>query len=110
MELSIFNVIERAVVTPKSSQAMQKENQMTLQVHPDANKVMIKEALEKLFDVKVKSVRTLNRKGKIRRSKRKLVQSKLTKHAFVTLKEGYSLNLAAQESMGVPAKEVKGEE
>jgi hypothetical protein len=38
-----------------------------------------------------------------------LVQSKLTKRAFITLKEGYSLNLAAQESMGAPAKEDKGE-
>lgn len=108
MELSIFNVIQRAIVTPKSSQAMQKENQMTLQVHPDANKVMIKEALEKLFDVKVKTVRTLNRKGKIRKVKRMLTQGKLTKRAFVTLKEGYSLNFAGQESVGVPAKEVKG--
>lgn len=112
MELSIFNVIQRAVVTPKSSQSMQKNNQMTLEVHPEANKAMIKEALEKLFEVKVDKIRTLNRKGKVRRFRRIQSQGKLTKRAIITLKEGYSLNLAGQESMGVQEATVsaKGDE
>ena len=62
-------------------------------VRRDATKPQIKEAVEKLFDVKVKSVNTLIRKGKVKVFKNKLGQQSDVKSAIVTLEEGHRIDV-----------------
>jgi large subunit ribosomal protein L23 len=58
--------------------------------------VQIKDAMQRLFDVKVEKVNTLNRVGKTRRARRIIVEGPTTKRVIVTLKEGYALDLFGQ--------------
>ena len=62
-----YDIISKPVVTEKSVHLSNALNQVTFRVHPDANKTQIKDAVEALFKVKVKSVNTLNVRGKERR-------------------------------------------
>jgi large subunit ribosomal protein L23 len=64
------------------------EGKYTFEVDPRSNKTEIKNAIEKIFDVKVASVNTANRAGKSRRTKFGLGKRKDTKRAIVTLREG----------------------
>ncbi len=85
--VNYYDVILKPVVTEKSMAGM-GEKKYTFLVHPDANKTMIKEAVEKMFDgTKVKNVNTMNLDGKTKR--RGLVYGKTakTKKAIVTLTE-----------------------
>ena len=69
-DLKYYDVILKPVVTEKSMAAM-AEKKYTFLVHPEANKVMIKKAVESMFDgVKVASVNTMNVYGKIKRQGR----------------------------------------
>ena len=83
--LQYFDIILRPVVTEKSMADM-AEKKYTFLVHPEANKVQIKEAVEKMFEgAKVKAVNTMNLEGKTKR--RGLVFGKTAKRkkAIVTL-------------------------
>ena len=91
MELTIYDAIQGAVVSEKANLLIKKLKKIVLKVHPHANKPMIKEALEKLFKIKVENVRIIVRQGKIHTFRRIKSQGALTKRAIVTLKEGYSL-------------------
>lgn len=101
MGLTIYDIIKKPVVTSKASELARKLNKVVLQVHPDANKPMISEALKKLFNVLVEDIRIIVRKGKVRTFKRIKSKGVLTKRAIITLKPGYSLNVAA-ENQGAP--------
>ena len=82
-----YDVIDKPMVTEKSMESM-GDKKYTFLVHPDANKSMIKDAVEKMFDgVKVKKVNTMNLEGKKRR--RGLVTGKTAerKKAIVQLTE-----------------------
>jgi large subunit ribosomal protein L23 len=82
-----YDVILKPVVTEKSMDGM-SEKKYTFLVHPDANKTMIKEAVEKMFPgTKVKKVNTLNRDGKLRRMGRTQGYSSKIKKAIVQLTE-----------------------
>ncbi|NYJ75707.1 MULTISPECIES: 50S ribosomal protein L23 [Allobranchiibius] len=81
------DILLKPVVSEKSY-ALMDEGKYTFVVDPRANKTEIKIAVEKVFDVKVSSVHTLNRKGKTRRTKAGLGKRKDTKRAIVSLKEG----------------------
>ena len=94
MELSIYEVIRKPIITDKASQLARKLNKIVLEVHMMANKPLIKEALEKLFNVKVKNIRINVRKGKSRKFKRVISVGSDSKRAIVTLKPGYSLEMA----------------
>jgi large subunit ribosomal protein L23 len=91
--LTIYDVILGPVVTSKSNQLQQKLNKLVLQVHPAANKPLIKEALGKLLNVQVQSIHIINRR-KARRVGRKMVPGTLRKKAIVTLAPGFSLDFA----------------
>ncbi len=86
------DVIIRPVVSEKSYGLMDL-NKYTFLVHPDANKTEIKIAVEKIFNVKVTSVNTLNRVGKTRRTKSGLGKRKDTKRAIVSLAEGHRIDI-----------------
>lgn len=77
-----------APVVSEKSYALIDEGKYTFEVAPDANKTEIKTAIEAIFDVKVADVRTLNRRGKSRRTRFGTGRRKDTKRAIVSLKSG----------------------
>ena len=82
-----YDVILKPVVTEKSMAAM-GEKKYTFLVHTEANKTMIKEAAEKMFEgTKVKSVNTMNLDGKTKRRGMTFGKTAKTKKAIVTLTE-----------------------
>ena len=86
------NVIIAPVITEKS--AIQRENNVyTFKVAKDANKIQIKKAIEEAFGVKVVKVNTLNTKSKSKRVGRYTGKTKAYKKAYVTLKDGDSIEL-----------------
>jgi large subunit ribosomal protein L23 len=81
------DVIIAPVVSEKSYNLID-DGKYTFEVDPRANKTEIKLAIEKIFDVKVGSVNTLNRPGKTNRTKFGTGKRKNTKRAIITLKSG----------------------
>ena len=82
-----YDVILKPIVTEKSMAAM-GEKKYTFLVHPEANKSMIKEAVEKMFEgTKVKNVNTMNQDGKTKRRGMTFEKTAKTKKAIVTLTE-----------------------
>jgi len=77
-----------APVVSEKSYGLLDEGKYTFIVDPRANKTEIKIAVEQVFGVKVASVNTINRKGKVRRTKFGLGHRKDTKRAIVTVSEG----------------------
>ena len=82
-----------APVISEKSYGLLEERQYTFLVRPDANKTEIKVAVEKIFDVKVTSVNTLNRQGKSRRTRTGTGRRKDTKRAIVSLAEGQRIDI-----------------
>ena len=87
-----YDVIRRPVITEKSTLASEF-NQVVFRVSLDADKKTIKEAVEALFDVKVKAVNTLRRKGKVKRFRGIRGKQNDVKQAIVTLEEGHSIDV-----------------
>jgi large subunit ribosomal protein L23 len=86
--IQYYDVILKPLVTEKSMNDM-SENKYTFLVHPEANKSMIKEAVEKMFSgVKVKTVNTMNLDGKEKRRGYIYGKTAKRKKAIVTLSEG----------------------
>ena len=85
--IQYYDVILKPIVTEKSMAAM-GEKKYTFLVHTEANKSMIKEAVEKMFEgTKVKSVNTMNLDGKTKRRGMTFGKTAKTKKAIVTLTE-----------------------
>jgi len=82
-----------APVVSEKSYTHIDENKYTFLVAPDANKTQIRIAVEKVFDVQVLQVNTLNRKGKVRRTRYGYGRRPDTKRAIVTLADGQSIDL-----------------
>ncbi len=84
-----------APVVSEKSYGLLDRNVYTFQVHPDASKIEIGQAIEKIFDVKVTGVNTLNRQGKRKRNRKAATYGKRadTKRAYVTLAEGDTIEL-----------------
>src|SRR5207253_1666421 len=87
-----YDVIVAPVVTEKATVASE-HNKVVFKVARSATKPQIKEAVEKLFDVKVKSVNTLIRKGKHKAFKGRLGEQSDIKKAVVTLEEGHRIDV-----------------
>ncbi|MGR3178020.1 MAG: 50S ribosomal protein L23 [Candidatus Anammoxibacter sp.] len=88
-----FQVIKKPIHSEKSVAARETINSYYFEVDCKANKIQIKNAIEKLFSVKVKSVRTMVRKGKKRRTKNILGMTKVKKRAIVTLNKDEVIDL-----------------
>ena len=82
------NVLQGPCLTEKASLQQELNNQVVFKVHPDANKIEIKEAVEKMFNVKVGEVRTVSMRGKQKRVGRYIGHTKDWKKAYVTVSEG----------------------
>ncbi len=90
----IFDIIQTASLTEKASLLSEKQNKYVFRVAPRANKIQIKEAVEKLFNKKVVAVNTANYAGKKKRERRADFGRKPHwKKAIVTLKEGDKIDL-----------------
>ena len=83
-----YSVIVRPIVTEKGVDKKESERTLCFEVHPEANKTEIKQAVESLFKVKVEDVRTLTFEGKLRRRGRYSAYKSDWKKAFVKLKPG----------------------
>ena len=81
-------IILQPVFTEKSMYLKEKNNQITFWVHPEANKIEIKKAVEDLFNVKVEKVQTMRVKGKPKRVYRYEGRRPLRKKAIVRLAPG----------------------
>ena len=87
-----LDILKAPVITEKS-QLAKEQGKYTFKVDPKANKIEIKSAIEKIFNVKVKSIRTLNEKPKKRRVGRYTGLTNRSKKAIVTLAEGQTIDL-----------------
>ena len=87
------NVIIKPLITEKSTHQQATRNSYAFQVHTEANKHQIKDAVEKLYNVKVADVRTMTRKGKPRRSRFKIGTTPDWKRAVVVLAEDSRIEL-----------------
>ena len=87
-----YDTIVSPVITEKATM-LSEHNKVIFKVAPHATKPQIKEAVEKLFDVKVKSVNTLRRRGKWKIFKGRRGQQSDSKRAIVTLEEGQSIDV-----------------
>ena len=93
----LYKVLLAPVVSEKSSMAAESSNQVVFKVTTDAQKSEIKAAVEKLFNVTVASVKTLNVKGKTKRTRHGLGKRSDWKKAYVRLAEGQDIDFAVAE-------------
>ena len=91
---SNYDVIRSPVVTEKSTN-LSEHSQVVFDVAIDATKPAIKAAVEALFEVKVKAVNTLVRKGKVKRFRNRLGVRNDVKKAIVTLADGQTIDISS---------------
>jgi large subunit ribosomal protein L23 len=94
----MIQIIKKPIITEKAMN-LASQRQYVFEVHPEANKIQIRQAVQEMFDVDVTSVRTVRVKGKnkIRMTRRGLMRGKtaLKKKAYVTLKEGQQIEIVS---------------
>ena len=88
-----YDVIRKPIITEKTTMASEN-GAVVFEVAIDSNKSTIKEAVESLFDVKVKAVNTTITKGKAKRFRGMLGKRKDIKKAYVTLEEGNTIDVS----------------
>jgi large subunit ribosomal protein L23 len=91
-------IIRRPIFLTEKSNTLRGKNQVVFEVSRDANKVQIKDAVQKLFSVKVESVNTMVYRGKDRRMGRGYAKMQNWKKAVVTLKDGENIDFFAEAS------------
>ena len=87
-----YDVIRKPIITEKTTMASEN-GAVVLEVAIDSNEPSIKEAVESLFDVKVKAVNTTITKGKSKRFRGMLGKRRDVKKAYVTLEEGNTIDV-----------------
>ena len=92
------SVIRKPIFLTEKSNTLRGQNQVVFEVLRNANKVQIKEAVQKLFSVKVESVNTMLYRGKDRRMGRGYAKMQNWKKAVVTLAEGENIDFFAETS------------
>lgn len=85
---NIYDVLQGPCLTEKASLAQEGDGTVVFKVHPDANKIEVKKAVELMFDVKVGDVRTVSMRGKRKRVGKTLGSTNDWKKAYVSLTEG----------------------
>ena len=92
-DAKLYNVIRAPRVSEKTARLQEVSNQYVFEVATTATKADIKAAVEKVFDVKVTSVNTINRQGKTRRTRYGVGKRPNTKRAIVSLAEGHRIDI-----------------
>ncbi|MCX6152984.1 MAG: 50S ribosomal protein L23 [Candidatus Kapabacteria bacterium] len=94
----MISIIKRPIITEKAMK-MGAQRQYCFAVDPNSNKIEIRKALEEMFEVKITSIRTVRVKGKVkqRMTRRGIMRgtTPLIKKAYITLKEGQSIELVS---------------
>jgi large subunit ribosomal protein L23 len=93
VNLAVQDVVKRPLITEKNERAREAARSYAFEVHRDATKIQVKQAVEKLFSVHVLGVRTAIARGKTKRVGRNVGRRPNWKKAFVTLKEGETIAL-----------------
>ncbi|MCK4651334.1 50S ribosomal protein L23 [Candidatus Babeliales bacterium] len=108
MELSVYEIIKKRILTEKSDELFKKFGKLTFEVYKNANKVMIRNAIEKIWNVKVENVRVISCPGKAKSFGKKIFKTSGKKKAIITLKKGYKIDLPSHyETMGVSEGKAK---
>ena len=90
------SIIVRPIVLTEKSNRLRDKHTVVFEVRRDANKIQIKSAVEKLFNVKVESVNTLVMRGKDRRMGRGYARTQNWKKAMVTLQKGSTIDFFSE--------------
>ena len=98
--MSPEQIIRRPIVLTEKANRLREKNQVVFEVVRTANKIQIKSAVQKLFNVHVTNVNTLVMRGKDRRMGRGYAKMQNWKKAMVTLKEGSSIDFFAETTEG----------
>ena len=85
---NIYDVLAGPRLTEKANLLQEKDDKIVFKVRPEANKIEIKKAVETMFNVKVKDVKTANMHGKRKRVGKFIGKTNDWKKAYVTLSEG----------------------
>jgi large subunit ribosomal protein L23 len=115
MDINVYEVIRLPLLTEKAQRLNHDLKKLVLEVHPQANKPLIKQALKKIFNVEVATVCVQVRKGKNKNIMRSRLTTRNThrKIAIITLKKGYKLDLfgsgegAAAQKSETPEKKTE---
>ena len=83
---NLYAVVRRPIITEKGTLQKEESNKVTFEVHPDANKKEIREAVERIFKVRVLNVCTMNQRGKTKRVGRHVGRCRNWKKAIVTIR------------------------
>lgn len=97
-EEKLFYVVVAPHVSEKSTRVADKHRQIVLEVRRDATKPVIKQAVEKMFNVQVESVSVVNVKGKSKRTGRMAGRRQDWKKAYVRLKAGQDIDFLGQQA------------
>lgn len=89
----LYTLIKRPVVSEKSAALQEVANRYVFEVAPAANKHQIRDAVQRLFGVRVREVRTMMMHGKVKRTARSIQKRTNWKKAIVTLAEGQKIDL-----------------
>ena len=89
--MNVYDVIHRPLITEKAHGKRETERTLCFEVHPRANKIQIRQAVETIFRVKVAEVRTSNYAGKLRRRGRFTGMASDWKKAYVRLQAGQKI-------------------
>lgn len=92
--IPIYEIIRRPIITEKTNYMAEANNQYVFEVHPKANKVQVREAVEIIFDVDVVNIATMNMPAKRGwRGRRRYIRKSGWKKAIVTVEEGQNIPL-----------------
>ncbi|MBR4421628.1 MAG: 50S ribosomal protein L23 [Erysipelotrichaceae bacterium] len=91
------DIIIRPLVTEKTLSSQDTNNTVVFEVAKGTNKIQIKQAIEEIFNVKVASVNVVNQKPRPKRMGRYVGKTNHLKKAYVTLKDGYKIDILADK-------------
>lgn len=94
-EERLYQVLLAPYVSEKSTRVADKHKQFVFEVRQDATKPVIKQAVEKMFNVQVERVTVLNTRGKIKRVGRTSGRRRNSRKAYVRLKPGFDIDFLA---------------
>lgn len=90
--MRIYSAIKKPLFTEKGMDLKERENKILIEVDPEANKHIIKKAVEEIFKVKVEKVATINERGKMKKFGRSVGRTSAKKKAIITLRQGEKLD------------------
>jgi len=95
--LSAENIVHRPIILTEKSNRLREKNKVIFEVAPTANKIQIKDAIQRLFKVTVLEVNTMHYRGKDRRMGRGYAKLQNWKKAVITLKAGDAIQFFDSE-------------